>query len=91
MAVRKHTQESETATTGNAKTAGGKSTAGDAKTAEKLSQGLTLVPYWGYSPDGRRVACCAWVCLKPGESLSQAASRLTAAGGTNRNPSRFPV
>ena len=60
---------------GSTKAAG----AGDENTADKLAQGLTLVPYWGYSPDGRRIACCAWVKLKAGESISAAASRLSAA------------
>ena len=76
MAVRKSTQSPET----TAQTHGAQDTLpnADTKTAEKLSQGLTLVPYWGYSADGRRIACCAWVKLRAGESISQAAGRLTA-------------
>ena len=28
--------------------------------------------------DGRRIACCAWIKLKPGESIAAAAGRLSA-------------
>ena len=49
---------------------------GDPVVAQKLALGLTLVPYWGRSDDGRRIACCAWIRLRPGESVSEAATRL---------------
>lgn len=28
---------------------------------QKLRQGLTLVPYWTYDPNGQRIACARWV------------------------------
>ena len=78
MAVRKSTQNPETTAQHSQTSAGNKSTPGDEKTAGKLSQGLTLVPYWGVNEAGRRVPLSCWVRLRPGESISQAASRLTA-------------
>ncbi len=54
------------------------SAAGDPVAAEKLAQGLTLVPYWGVNETGRRVPLSCWVMLRPGESIGQAARRLTA-------------
>ena len=48
MPIKKHTQ----APNGEVSTP----SAGDAKTAQKLAQGLTLVPYWGYSPDSGPLA-----------------------------------
>ena len=52
-------------------------TSADSFTARQLQKGLTLVPYWGRSADGRRIPCSAWVLLRPGESVSDAAHRLT--------------
>ena len=51
--------------------------------ARQLAKGLTLVPCWGISKDGRIIPCCKWVRLKPGETLSEAAHRLSlcARGG----------
>ena len=49
----------------------------DSFTARQLAKGLTLVPYWGRSEDGLRIPCSAWVRLRPGESVSDAAHRLT--------------
>ena len=49
----------------------------DPATARKLERGLTLVPCWGRSEDGRRIPYSAWVLLRPGESISDAAHRLT--------------
>ena len=54
---------------------------GDPVAAKKLAQGLTLVPYWTYNPEGRRVAQ-----VRPGESLSQAAWRLTRAAQKQFTP-----
>lgn len=45
-------------------------------------QGLTLVPYWGHNEQGQRIACCAWIKLRPGESISEAAGRLSRAAST---------
>ena len=59
----------------------------DPKVAKRIAEGLTLVPYYGYGPDGRRCPLCQWVKLKPGESVEQAASRLTARySGKIRQP-----
>ena len=52
----------------------------DAKTAAHLAQGLTLVPYYAYNEHGERCAYCAWIKLKHGESIAQAASRLSDSG-----------
>ena len=60
--------------------------AADPAAAKKQAQGLTLVPYWGYNEQGRRVARCAWIKLKPGESLSDAAGRLTRAAQRQVTP-----
>jgi len=51
--------------------------AGDKKTARRLEMGLTLVPYYAYNERGERCAYCAWVKLQPGESIAQAAQRLS--------------
>ncbi len=48
--------------------------------ARHLAAGLTLVPYWGIA-NGRRIPCCAWVKLRPGESISNAARRLSGQAG----------
>ena len=50
---------------------------GDKKAAARLSEGLTLVPYYAYNERGERCAYCAWVRLQPGESVAQAAGRLS--------------
>lgn len=48
----------------------------DTFAARQLAKGLTLVPYWGRSADGHRIPCCAWVRLRPGEGIADAARRL---------------
>ena len=53
----------------------------DPAAAKKQAQGLTLVPYWGHNEQGQRIACCAWIKLRPGESISEAAGRLSRAAG----------
>lgn len=53
--------------------------------ARQLQKGLTRVPYWGRSEDGRRIPCGAWVLLRPGESVSDAAHRLTNRYEKSRN------
>ena len=50
---------------------------GCAAAAKKLAQGLTLIPYWGRNAQGQRVPLSCWGTLLPGESISQAAARLT--------------
>ncbi len=62
------------------KTAGGHKQAhepGNKKAAARLAQGLTLVPYYARNERGERTAYCAWIKLKHGQSIAQAASRLT--------------
>lgn len=54
--------------------------AADPVAARHLAAGLTLVPYWGIA-HGRRIPCCAWVKLRYGESLSDAARRLSSQAG----------
>ena len=50
---------------------------GDKKIARRLEQGLTLVPYYARNKRGERCAYCAWVELKHGESIAQAAKRFS--------------
>ena len=50
---------------------------GDKKAAAQLAQGLTPVPYWAYNPQGKRAAYCKWVQLRPGETVADAAKRLS--------------
>ena len=45
--------------------------------AQQLAQGRTLVPYWGYNPQGKLVPMCRWAVLKGGETLPQAFKRLS--------------
>ncbi len=41
--------------------------------AQQLAKGNTLIPFWGYGPDGTIVALSCWDKLRPGQSLSDAA------------------
>ena len=50
---------------------------GDKKVAARLAQGLTLVPYYAYNKCGARTAYCTWIKLKHGESIADAARRLS--------------
>ena len=50
---------------------------GGKKTTACLAQGLTLVPYWAYNERKERTAYCKWVQLKRGESVADAAKRLS--------------
>ena len=52
-------------------------TPADRKTARRLHAGLTLVPYRAYNEQGRLTWYSRWVKLSRGESLSQAATRLS--------------
>ena len=56
---------------------------GDQQVAARLAQGLTLVPYYARNERGVRTAYCAWIKLKHGESIAQAASRLTYANSSS--------
>lgn len=71
MAVRQHPSAENTACVS--------ARPGDPAAAKKQAQGLTLVPYWGHNEQGQRIACCAWIKLRPGESISEAAGRLSRA------------
>lgn len=52
----------------------------DSFAARQLARGLTLVPY-RFIKDGVRIPGCQWVRLRPGETLSDAAQRLTREVG----------
>ena len=54
-----------------------KRTPGDVHTARRLQAGLTLVPYWGHDKNGVRVPLSCWVTLRPGETVADAAKRLS--------------
>ena len=50
---------------------------GNRKAAARLAQGLTLVPYRAYNQRGQLTWYSRWVQLKPGETIAQAAVRLS--------------
>ncbi len=50
---------------------------GNRKAAQQLAQGLTLVPYRAFNGRGHLTWYCKWAKLQRGESLSQAAVRLS--------------
>jgi len=50
---------------------------GDKIAAARLAQGLTLVPYRAYNQRGHLTWYSKWTALKPGETLAQAAVRLS--------------
>ena len=56
---------------------------GDKQVAAKLAQGLTLVPYYARNERGVRTAYCAWIKLRRGESIADAAKRLTYANSSS--------
>lgn len=54
-------------------------TPGNRQAARHLAQGLTLVPYRAYNQRGHLTWYSKWVPLRPGESIAQAAVRLSVA------------
>ena len=52
---------------------------GNKQAAHYLALGLTLVPYWAYNAHGELAPFCRWVRLRPGETVAQAAVRLSVA------------
>ena len=63
---------------------------GDKQVAAKLAQGLTLVPYYARNERGVRTACCTWINLRRGESIADAAKRLTYANSSSEPDGPLP-
>ena len=64
---------------------------GKSRTAARLQAGLTLVPYGAYNERGVWAWYCRWVELRPGESISQAAARLSKPPVRPQGPANKPA